>query len=240
MELSGGGDEQEEGGRTGRWDCDGMNDPDDTHTSTKILLDWWMEEGNYGKFCGKKNDGIKKIQFCQALADKMTQETTSKRDGKSLLSKIQHIERSWRLAHNFATSETGAGIKENDGEGQFKDIVNKKCPYYFDLLDVMADRASSEPKCTNYDADVNELSLSLSDLSDDEDRCSVATKRTTGTTSSKKSSGSNKKRKALTLMDDSAVAALKAGNKAMEQRMQECSTLVFTHSWLIPDGTRVT
>jgi hypothetical protein len=28
-----------------------------------------------------------------------------------------------------------------------------KCPYYFDLMDVMADRASSKPKCTSYDSD---------------------------------------------------------------------------------------
>jgi hypothetical protein len=38
--LSGGGEDQEEGGRMGRWDYDGINGPDDSHTSTKILLDW--------------------------------------------------------------------------------------------------------------------------------------------------------------------------------------------------------
>jgi hypothetical protein len=37
-ELSGGGDE--DGGRSGKWDSDGKNGPNDPHTSAKILLDW--------------------------------------------------------------------------------------------------------------------------------------------------------------------------------------------------------
>lgn len=112
-----------------------------------------MAEGNYSKFCGKNNDGVKKIQFCNTLAEKMTRETRSERDGKQVLSKIQHVERSFRQAHNFVTSETGAGIKEKDGVAHFEDLVRKKCPHYYDLVDVMADRASSKPKATNYELD---------------------------------------------------------------------------------------
>jgi hypothetical protein len=77
-ELVSGG--EDEGGRTGKWDSDGLNGPDDPHTSTAILIEWWMEEGNYCKFCGKNNGGIKKIQFATMLAKKMTKETTSKHE----------------------------------------------------------------------------------------------------------------------------------------------------------------
>jgi hypothetical protein len=151
----------------------------------------------------------------------MTEETTSKRDGKGVLSKIQHIERTWRSAHNFANSETKASIKESDGEAQFEELVKRKYPYYYNLIDIMADRASSQPKCTSYDADNDEEdNLSLSDISDNDERgnSSVATRRTTGTgtSNSKKNSGGKNKRKAVSLMDDSVVAALKAGNVAME------------------------
>jgi hypothetical protein len=52
-----------------------------------------MEEGNYSKFCGKNNDGIRKKQVAAILAEKMTKETISTRDAKSVLCKIQHIER---------------------------------------------------------------------------------------------------------------------------------------------------
>lgn len=127
-EIAGGGEEADGGGRKGNWDCDGKAGLEDTHTSVKILIEWWMTEGNYSRFCGKNNNGIKKIQFAQQLSEKISSETNTKRDAKNVLSKIQHIERTFKDAHNFATSETGAGIKEND-EGTFEAAVKKKCPY---------------------------------------------------------------------------------------------------------------
>jgi hypothetical protein len=155
-ELSGGGEDQAEGGRKGNWESDGKLGPTDPHTSMKILLDWWMAEGNYSKFCGKNNDGIKKIQFCNNLAAKITEETSTSRDGKNVLNKIQHIERTFKEAHNFAESETGAGIRENDGETTFQDLVKKKCPFYYDIYDIMIDRASTRPKATSYELDGKE------------------------------------------------------------------------------------
>jgi hypothetical protein len=224
-ELSGGGEDQDEGARVGKWDCDGKGGPDDPLTSMQILLDWWMEEGNYSKFCGKNNDGVKKIQFANILAEKMTKETVSKRDGKNVLNKIQHMERTWRLAHSFATSETGAGIKDGDGEVRFNELVIKRCPFYFDLLDIMADRASSEPRLTNYSAiETPTADGDFSDMSDEgeveagDEGQSVTTKRSsvTGTSSKKK-----KPRKSPTFMDENAISALTAGNAAMEKRMDE-------------------
>jgi hypothetical protein len=57
-DSAGGGDEIDGGGRKGNWDCDGKNGPHDPVTSTRILLDWWMIEGNYNRFCGKDNNEI--------------------------------------------------------------------------------------------------------------------------------------------------------------------------------------
>ncbi len=62
-ELSGEGKDQAEGGRKGNWESDGKEGPNDHNTSMRILLDWWMTEGNYSKFCGKNNDGVRKIQW---------------------------------------------------------------------------------------------------------------------------------------------------------------------------------
>jgi hypothetical protein len=229
---SGGGDEEDGGGRRGNWDCDGKNGPTDTHTSVRILLDWWMAEGNYSKFCGKNNEGIKKIQFAEQLAQKMTRETTSKRDSKNVMSKIQHIEKQFKKAHEFATSETGAGIKEND-EGTFEAAVKKKCPYYYDLLDIMSDRASSKPKATSYEdfsdddddeeEDEEDIVDDVSDISEEGGKSikSSATKRTaiSSTTSSKKKSRSSKKPSPI--LDDEAIQALSAASKTSEARMSE-------------------
>ena len=144
------GDKDDDDTRKGNWDSDGKQGPQDPHTSMKILLDWWLEEGNYSKYRGKNNDGLKKSQFCEMLALKMTNETSTTRTAKNVKSKIEHIERSFKKAHNFATSETGAGIKDSD-EGRFEDLVRKECSVYYDILDVMQDRASCKPKATNYE-----------------------------------------------------------------------------------------
>ena len=131
----------------------------------KILLDWWMEEGNYSKYCGKNSEGIKKKQFCDILADRMSKEAISQRDGRNVKSKIEHVKRTWKKAHDFATSATGAGIQASDGLTKFEDLVKGKCPFYYDLLDIMQDRASSKPKVTNYDLE-NEVNI---DDDDDDD-----------------------------------------------------------------------
>eukprot|EP00980_Cylindrotheca_fusiformis_P027431 scaffold20432_cov108-Cylindrotheca_fusiformis.AAC.2 len=107
-----------------------------------------MEEGNYSKFCGKNNDGVKKAEFCRSLAHKMTEETTSVRDAKNVLNKIQqHVEKKFHEAHNFATSETGAGLHQAEDPGTFEDAVKRKCPYYCSMRRVaMQSTGSSKPR----------------------------------------------------------------------------------------------
>jgi hypothetical protein len=43
------------------WNNDGANGQGDPNTSEKILLDWLTDEGNYSKYRGKNNNGIKKF-----------------------------------------------------------------------------------------------------------------------------------------------------------------------------------
>jgi hypothetical protein len=136
----------------GNWTNDGIMGVDDPNTSMKILLDWMLEEGNYSRYRGKDNNGIKKNQFASALCEQMALLTTSKnRTAKQIQSKISYIEESFRTAHIFATSETGAGIQEKEGKETFKDYVRKKFLYYYELCPIMADRSGTEPKLTNLD-----------------------------------------------------------------------------------------
>ena len=72
------------------------------------------------------------------------------RDGKQVMNKISHIEKSFRLAHDFANTETGQGLQENNW-GEFDDAIRHKCPYYFDLVEIFGDRASAKPKATSHD-----------------------------------------------------------------------------------------
>ena len=67
------------------------------------------------------------------------------------MEKIGRIEDQFRSAYNFAHSETGAGIESSPGTECFQDLVRKKCLYYNELFDIMADRSSTTPKATNLD-----------------------------------------------------------------------------------------
>jgi hypothetical protein len=154
-----------ETGKRGSWDCDGLGGPTDPNTSQKILMDWWLTEGNYAKYCGKGNEGVKKSHFQLVLANEMTKQTNSERTARNVKSKIEQIERSFKKAHKFATSETGVGLMEQNGDNSFQQMVRDICPYYYELLDIMADRAGVKPHVTTDDNLDLDLSVNEEDSS---------------------------------------------------------------------------
>jgi hypothetical protein len=83
----------------------------------------------------------------------------------------------------------------------------------------MQDRASSKPKCTNYD-DTDEDSPVVGG-GDSDSVVSEMSANTKQTNASKKTtaSSSTKKRKGHVLMDDGTVAALTKGNKVLQRKM---------------------
>jgi hypothetical protein len=138
------------GGR-GNWTNDGKGGTEDPHASMKILLDWMTTESNYNRFSGKNNNGITKQQFAATLARQMTVETSSQtRNAKQVLDKISRIETSFKEAYEFSNSVTGAGVQDEQDEETINRFGLKKCPYYYELLDIMADRASTQPRIINY------------------------------------------------------------------------------------------
>ena len=57
----------------------------------------------------------------------------------------------FRDAHEWATGVTGAGVLAEEGELSWKNKVRQRFSYYYDIVDIMADRAGSMPKCLNDD-----------------------------------------------------------------------------------------
>jgi hypothetical protein len=171
------------------WSKDGKNGPDDPNNSEAILLTWLMTPGNYSRYRGGRgNAGTRKTQFAEDIARKINQQGVRReRTGKQVLDKITHIEDSFRSAHDFAHTETGAGLQKED-EGSFRDAVLKKCPWYYDLLEIFQDRASARPILTNIDMDNGSWDVEEEGSSDNEDNeeadddemAGTGTERTTG------------------------------------------------------------
>jgi len=131
------------------WTRDGKGGPDDPNTSMSILLDWLMAEGNYTKYRGgPTSNGKGKLFWAAILSNRMKEAGVRKyRSPKAIKNKIIVLEDSFKQAHDWA-GQTGAGVRENDPR-HFDDYVLKKCPYYFNLLDIMQDRSTSRPQLTS-------------------------------------------------------------------------------------------
>ena len=140
-----------------------------------------------------------------------------KRDDKQVRNKIQHLERQFREAYDFANTETGAGLLRED-QVVFDDAVMQKCSNYYDLLDIFSDRASSKPRASNMD---NSLASSESDSisvsSDEEKSGSKKRNGSRGETISILSHSAKKKQRTTasstrSFADDSSAATARLAN----------------------------
>jgi hypothetical protein len=131
------------------WTKDGKGGADDPITSMSILLKWLASEGNYTKYRGgPTSHGKGKLYWASILSAQIKQAGIRKfRSPKAIKNKIGTLEESFKSAHDWA-GQTGAGVREDDPQS-FNDYVLKKCPYYFDLLEVMEDRSTARPKMTS-------------------------------------------------------------------------------------------
>ena len=203
------------------WTNDGKGGIDDPCSSERILLDWLMFPGNYAnKWRGKDNKGRKKNQVAGDIAKLINDSgVLVKRDNRQVKNKIQHLERQFREAFDFANTETGAGLKEGDLV-LFDDAVMQRCPHYYDLVDIFADRASSKAKATNMDLSLASSDTDNDSISDGDEKQSDDERRSSGKkTRAVSSLSSHKKRRArspvdMTLGDTSAATVRLANMKS--------------------------
>jgi hypothetical protein len=139
---------------------DGMLGPNDPNCSANLLIQWLKMEcnkdgtTNYHRFrCGSANNGKTKNAIAQQCADWLNdQGIQDKKDEKAVLNKIQDLEKNMTAAIDWANG-TGAGLEEGDTASSFREAVMLRCRHYYDLIDIMCDRARFVPKVTTDDAD---------------------------------------------------------------------------------------
>jgi hypothetical protein len=86
------------------WEKDGQEGPEDINNSMAILLDWLMENGgsNYNMYRGKNLSGLTKNDYAEQIARKINSfGVRSKRTPNQVLSKIFHLEKTFRVAHDW-------------------------------------------------------------------------------------------------------------------------------------------
>ena len=226
------------------WNMDGKEGEDDPNNSLKILLDWLTTPPNHQKFRGKDNAGTSKAQHSQRIADLMNGAGVKvKRDAKQVLSKMQHMEQNFRRAHDFANTETGAGLMAED-PSSFADELEAMCPHCHGML---ADRANSKPKAAtddvlasddeaSVDSDVQMAMAQEEEQEEEEDEdiptqlandfAAVATQATQGgntsdaPSSKRKSIAAKKGKGQMKFMDEDTSMAFKATATAKTELLQ--------------------
>jgi hypothetical protein len=86
------------------------------------------------------------MAVCEEISKKIKQASTLKiRKAPSIQMKIEAMEANFRDAHDWVNN-MGVGVLERDGQVTFEEAVKKRFMYYYDLVDVMSERASESPK----------------------------------------------------------------------------------------------
>ncbi|ETP28451.1 hypothetical protein F442_22255 [Phytophthora nicotianae P10297] len=133
--------------------------------SVSCLIDWMTTSSKYSRYRGgdaqsgetKSTIAAGVVRFISLCG------VTTYRTAKDIQSKISSLEQSFKTAADWLGA-TGQGVQD---EKCLRDAILSRCPYYYDLYDIMNDRGSTTPLMLNTDAiDVSEES-STDDDSDD-------------------------------------------------------------------------
>mmetsp|Transcript_48919 Transcript_48919/g.57146 ORF Transcript_48919/g.57146 Transcript_48919/m.57146 type:complete len:410 (-) Transcript_48919:149-1378(-) len=121
------------------WHNDG---PNDSINSLSVLMNWLTTEGNYSRWRGgDKFSGVTKKTLATSIVNMIHDQVGVQRNQKHVINKITTIESGYRAASDWLGA-TGAGV---ECQISVKEYVMKLCPFFYDLQDVMEDRASTKP-----------------------------------------------------------------------------------------------
>jgi hypothetical protein len=101
-----------------------------------------MEEGNYSRYKGGDGQkGEKKDTILSQIVALLHAEGLTHRDKNTVGAKITAIEGQFRKAKEWLAN-TGQGLQDDGDEDSIKKYVNKICPYFEELGDIMMDKPS--------------------------------------------------------------------------------------------------
>ena len=121
------------------WHNDG---PSESVNSISVLMSWLTTEGNYSRWRGgDKFSGVTKKSLASSIVNLIHDQVGVTRTQKHVINKIGTIEADYRSASDWLGA-TGSGVV---CQISVREYVMKLCPFFYDLQDVMEDRASTKP-----------------------------------------------------------------------------------------------
>jgi len=125
------------------WQTDG---PTPEINSMDVIIDCLTKEGNYNQLRGgNKQNGMTKMDIANEISQVIKDKgITSERQGWDIHVKIHRLEQQF-WAVKYWLSQTGAGVT---CEESIRAAVKQRCPYYYELVEVMSNRARTMPLST--------------------------------------------------------------------------------------------
>ena len=148
------------------WHNDG---PTDSINSLSVLMSWLTTEGNYSRWRGgDKFSGVTKKVLATSIVNLIHEQVGVQREQKHVINKISTIEADYRQASDWLGA-TGSGV---ECQISVREYVMKLCPFFYDLQDVMEDRASTKPLFSSgceLEVDIVDNAVESLEAADDED-----------------------------------------------------------------------
>ena len=138
------------------WDNDNF---EDGPSSVDVLIGWLTDQTNTEKYFGAEesadNSGVTKAKLCGGIAKEINRVVKgASRTGDSVRSKIDALISSFKSTTDWIHN-TGEGGGLEDSEESFRDMVKKRCKYYYKLEPVLGERPSIRPAFTTDDQSVD-------------------------------------------------------------------------------------
>jgi hypothetical protein len=126
------------------WDTDGPNPGISSHA---IIIEWLTTSTNYDRWRGDTVKGKNKKGMAGEIVSILKANKIFIRTTDHVHVRINAYEAKFKETYEW-TQNTGQGVKEVDPLG-YKATINKRCPYFYHLFDVMMDRNNLKPLATN-------------------------------------------------------------------------------------------
>lgn len=110
-------------------------------TSESILIEWMVEDGNWRRYIGRDNSGVRKTTYQSQIANLLQSKGKGRKNPGQVKRKIEAIQKKWQETHDWLNSSGQGSLSRMymDGNETAREQVLEKYLYYEVLTPIFLD-----------------------------------------------------------------------------------------------------